>query len=353
MAVALVASALALSACGSKQSSFSLLSDQSTFKQNSAPTNGKIDVLWVVDNSGSMETSQQNVAANFQRFIEGFNAKGFDYQLAVITSDAYRGQFNPALKDNSLFKDGTNWTSRTGIPIVTPAISDPVGTFLINVQQGIYGAGDERAFQSITAALNEPRNGVFPRPDAFLAVIIVSDEDDFSHDGSNSLDSQYNNANLHPVQKYIDYLDAKMGATPSNRSSKYNVNSIAILDETCRASLSNQFTERKIGKRYIDLSDATSGVKGSLCSDFGSTMANISNKIIELTTQFYLQDDPNLATLRVFVDGKEAPALTGTEPSPWSGYLYHPETNSITFHGSWVPGPGATINVVFDPKSLR
>ena len=69
---------LFVAACGEKETSYSLLPDQDVFNQNATEVVGKIDILWVIDNSGSMDTSQQNVANNFQAFIDQFQAKGFD-----------------------------------------------------------------------------------------------------------------------------------------------------------------------------------------------------------------------------------------------------------------------------------
>jgi hypothetical protein len=351
--------AVLMSACG-KQSSFSLLSDQAQFQQNSASTNGKIDVLWVIDNSGSMATSQSAVANNFARFIEKFTAKNFDFRLAVTATDSYKTLFggNASL---ARFRDGDPTASpnpiHTGVFVLDPLTPNLSTTFLNNVKLGIFGSGDERAFQSFKVALDNPANSDFRRADAFLSVIIVSDEDDFSNDFAGTIDSTtvnpYTNPKLHSVQSYIDYLDQKAGATASNRSTKYNVNAITVTDQACLDILNHDVNGRRIGHRYIEMAESTGGITGSLCGDFGSTLSDISNKIIELTTQFYLDRVPNQNTLGASIDGVTVPRLASTDPQPWNGYIYHAETNSITFHGSFVPGPGAVIKVSFDPNSLQ
>jgi hypothetical protein len=338
--------------CSPKGSTFSLLPDQNNFQQNAASTNGKIDILWVIDNSGSMATSQANLAANFQRFISTFDTKGFDYRLAVTTTDAYLELFGAGAAQ-SVFRDGTDNTSHTGVFVVTPQTPNLSQTFLTNVQQGTFGSGDERAFQSFKQALSNPANLPFPRPDAFLSVIMLSDEDDFSHATPISFDNQYSNPALYTVDSYVAFLDSLTGATSVTRSMKYNVNSISILDEACRTTLSNAFPGRKIGTRYIDLSQKTNGVQESLCGDFGTAMSDISSKIIELVTQFFLTRVPNANSLSVTVGGVAVPELTSSSPQPWNGFIYHADTNSITFHGNAVPGPGAAIAVSFDPTSIK
>ena len=360
--VALVAGAVVLSmvasACAKKSTNFSLLPDANQFKQNGAVIHGKIDVLWVIDNSGSMKASQQALADNFSRFIEKFNAKKYDYRLAVTTTDAYRVLFKGA-PTFAQFRDGTDLTSHTGVRIVTPDTANLVPTFMTNVLQGTNGVGDERAFQSFREALKSPLNAEhgFPRPDAFLAVIIVSDEDDFSHDTSQFRDGQYDYAGLHTVQSYVDYLDGVMGANDGNRSTKYNVNTIGVLDADCKAILESGENAKtglkKIGKRYIELSEKTNGVVGDICGDFGSTLSNISNTIIQRTSQFYLDRQPDPSTVAVTIDGVNVPRLPEDAPEPRNGFIYHPDTNSVTFHGDFEPAVGATINVNFDPLTLK
>lgn len=302
-----------------------------------------MDILWVIDNSGSMDSSQQNVAANFQSFMNVFQSKSFDYQMAVTTSDAYKVLFGqPATM--AKFKDGTDWTSHTGVFMVKPTTVNPVQTFVTNALQGIYGSGDERVFQSIKSALDSNLNAGFMRSGSFLSVIIVSDEDDFSWDGSSSIDNQYNNPSLHTVNQYVSYLDALTHSTPGNRT--YNVNAITILDQACLDTLNAQTPGRKIGQRYIQMANATGGITGSLCGNFGQTLAEISNKIVELSTRFKLNREPVAETIQIWINGVEVPRNSA------NGFTYDSGSNSVIFHGSFVPPAGATISVRFDPATL-
>ncbi|MBC7457098.1 MAG: hypothetical protein H7235_02385, partial [Bdellovibrionaceae bacterium] len=77
--------------CDKGGSSFSVLSNQAQFQQAATFVPRKLDVLFVVDNSGSMSSSQSNLAANFPSFINYFKTKGYDFRLAVTTTDAYYG----------------------------------------------------------------------------------------------------------------------------------------------------------------------------------------------------------------------------------------------------------------------
>ena len=63
--------------------------------QDLAISEDRTDILFVVDDSGSMEDEQQNLAANFDAFIERLAASPAKnaYQVAVITTDVNRYDF--------------------------------------------------------------------------------------------------------------------------------------------------------------------------------------------------------------------------------------------------------------------
>ena len=46
-----------------------------------------VDVLWVIDNSGSMGDDQAALTANFPLFMEYFLNSGLDYHIGVVTTD--------------------------------------------------------------------------------------------------------------------------------------------------------------------------------------------------------------------------------------------------------------------------
>lgn len=364
--ITLIVGALVAAQGCSKSASFSLLSDSASFTQNSAEVNGKIDILFVIDNSGSMATSQQNLATNIQTFFDKFDQQGFDYQIAVTTSEAYRSKFGagPAI---SKYRDGVG-SAHTGYFLVTPTTPNRVNVFKSNILQGTSGNGDERVFSSFKEALDNADNKAmdFPRAGAFFSIIMLSDADDLSASVAGSIDTSgagaygtpahmamYTDSRIDSVQSYIDYLDLKMGVTGSStsndRSSKYNVNTIGVLDAACEVSSEN----RKHGDRMVQLTNMTGGITGSLCGNFGETLSNISHKIIELRTRFTIERQINPDTLKVFVNGIEVPRVTDATPAPWNGIYFHADDNSVSFHGTAVPSPGASISVSFDPTSIK
>lgn len=333
---------LNLIGCAEEAPSFSLLPDSDIFYQNNKTLSNKLDILWVIDNSGSMQEEQQNLADNFNAFITDFVNKGFDFQIAVTVTDAWRAPFvgNPEL---ARFRDGTNQYGHTGVFVITPSTPNLISTFVTNVRQGINGNGDERAFQSFKTALNSNLNAGFLRSDAYLAVIIVSDEDDFSHNSSQYINRDYNYAGLHTVQSYVDYLDQKTQSTGALR--RYSVSAITIADQNC---LAQNASWGIIGQRYIDLAGETDGVVGDICSpNFSDDLDAIQNRIAELSTQFYLSRVPRPETIVVKVNDILIPE------DPTQGWTYHADANSIMFHGAAIPPQGARISVDFDPVTIK
>ncbi|MGE0763843.1 MAG: hypothetical protein AB7N80_11245 [Bdellovibrionales bacterium] len=354
----LLAVLIASTGCGEDTASFSILPDGDTFQQNTQSSNTEIDILWVVDNSGSMATSQSNLANNFPNFIEGFADRNLDFQMGVAATDNYialptmtsiynslpSNHYLKAQAQNtwSRFRDG--YTSHSGVFVMNELTPNLASTFLTNVSLGVTGLGDERMFQSMKVALDSTLNAGFLRAESFLAVIILTDEDDFSHDGTNYLDGQYSNTNLHTVASYKQHLDTLTGSTDTRR--RYNVHSIAIQDVACRDSLG---AGRRIATRVNQLADLTGGTRFSLCGNFATGLSLIADNILELSTQFYLSRIPIESTIAVKINGVDVPNVS---TSPGNGWYYNAVANSIMFQGTAVPPQGSSISVNFDPVSL-
>lgn len=274
--------------CGNK-TQFGLAEQSVTFRQSHGTFKNQLDILWVIDNSGSMGPLQSNLTSNFSSFISNFQSKHYDFQMAVTTTDAYKSgaafSNNPAL---ARFRDGTDATSHTGVFTILPTTPNLNSVFVTNATQGAAGSGDERAFSSMKDSLASPLNLGFVRPGSFLAVIILSDEDDFSGDGRCELcgnDHDYSAPTLDPVSNYISFLDQITSSTNSFKS--YNVSAIAVLDSTCQSQHVTSSPSTIIGQRYIQLANQTNGILGSICDpSFASALDAIQSRILELSTQF-------------------------------------------------------------------
>lgn len=255
--------------------------------------------------------------------------------MAVTTTDGYLDMFNLNSRKSDL-KDGSPSTGPTGYPVFTRVTPNLKGNFLATIQQGIMGSGDERAFQSIRAALKNPRNSSFLRPQSYLAVIILSDEDD----GSNPTETETYDANkledVEDTQSFLTSLTKTSSSLPM-----FSVSAITVTDETCLKKVNSG--AQKIGERYLEIAARTGGVAGSICDNFAETLSRISGRILQLLTQFPLSRKADASTIKVWIDGTLVPE------SAQNGWTYDVDSNSLSFHGDFVPSEGASIKVDFTP----
>lgn len=169
--------------------------------------NRNIDMLFVVDDSGSMQDKQANLANNFPNFINVLNAQegGLpDIHLGVVTTDmgtsASSGAPGPGIGtvgQGGCANTGDDGVLQTnGAAVTGKFISDirqTDGTRLKNytgdlatvfaqmAKVGATGCGFEQPLAAMRRALaNTTANPGFLRPDALLAVVFLTDEDDCS-----------------------------------------------------------------------------------------------------------------------------------------------------------------------------
>lgn len=347
-----ISAALGLVGCDKGGGSFTILSDSTQFKQQTTFTPRKLDVLFVVDNSGSMLTSQNNLAANFSSFIDKFIAKGYDFKIAVTTTDAFYGdQFlstscSLCNTEQARFKSGTNpkiyTLDKNNYDLSNSSeIQKLKDIFSANVKVGTSGSGDERAFSSFKAALSSNLNTGFHRSDAFLAIVIVSDEEDFSQNNY-TMNESYSNSALHSVLSYKQFLD---GFTAGSASNDYSVSTISITNELCRSNLAKGSGAQKIGQRYMDLALLTGGTQTSICEPFDQSLDNISTQIITQAKPIYtLTKKPLVSTLQVIIDGVVVPK------SDTDGWSYQSSVNTLSINGlTYKPHAGSDIVINFDP----
>jgi len=166
--------------------------------------NRNLDILFVVDNSGSMLAEQQQLAMNFPEFInvlQQIEGGLPDIHLGVLSSNvgAAGAQSVPGCPasgdDGNLLTGPPGNTCATQFGLQGSFISDIAqqngtrtknytgdlaGLFSCMAQLGTSGCGFEMHLESMYRALQPGKNAGFYRPDAYLAVVFIADEDDCS-----------------------------------------------------------------------------------------------------------------------------------------------------------------------------
>ncbi|MCA9589329.1 MAG: hypothetical protein KC657_28665 [Myxococcales bacterium] len=154
----------------------------------------KMDIVFVVDNSGSMSQEQDNLAANFPKFIttlDGFRTKSgepLDYRVAVTNTDASKSS------DTGKFRtSGTSCSAGPGRPWLEKADGDIGPFFSCRAKMGTSGSATEQGLEAmkhavtsrVTDGSNSDGGKAFLRDDALMAFLILTDEDETN---SNSID---------------------------------------------------------------------------------------------------------------------------------------------------------------------
>ncbi|MCB9728441.1 MAG: choice-of-anchor D domain-containing protein [Deltaproteobacteria bacterium] len=295
-------------------------------------TGQDVDVLFVIDNSGSMGEEQSNLGNNFSKFIGEAATWNNDYHLAVTTTDI---------------------DSEGGRFVGTPRVMTKatVGGFAAAVKVGTNGSGTEQGLLAAQLALSLPNtsdtsiactkdadcvspdgcydgfcggpNRGFLRQDASLEIVMVSDEEDQSPADLNF---------------YLNFFKSIKGFFNDNLLHIH-----AIVGPPGGCSSSNG--DAGAGLRYRDIAQSTGGNVASICeSNFATALKSIGEIAFGLKVQFFLSRPADPATISVSVNGVNCPNGAGAN---WS---YNEPSNSIVFveTGGCMPQPGEKIVFEYD-----
>jgi hypothetical protein len=148
----------------------------------------KMDIVFLVDNSGSMKEEQTNLAANFPKFVKVINdyktksGDPLDFRLGVMSSDD--GADQGALNTKRAADAPSGCSAGPARPWLERADGDVAGFFSCRAQFGTKGSNIERPLENMAlsvtsgAASNNAGGEAFVRKDALLAFIVITDEDE-------------------------------------------------------------------------------------------------------------------------------------------------------------------------------
>ncbi|HYX91191.1 MAG TPA: hypothetical protein VE782_06500, partial [Myxococcaceae bacterium] len=158
-------------------------------------------------------------------------------------------------------------------------------------------------------------NAGFLRPDAKLAIIFVSDEEDSSP---------------RPVSFYETFFKGLKGS---------DLTLLSISAIVGPAVLSTCPTASSSGTRYLSLAHATGGVVESICTpDWARSLQNLSSSAFGPRRRFRLSETPaDAGQIAVTVNGV---AVSGT-------WTYDAVSRSVVFDESAAPPAGALIQITY------
>lgn len=277
------------------------INETEVFNQSATQTK-KLDILWVIDNSGSMSDEQDALGTNFDAFIRDFITKNVDFKMAITTTDAVG-----ANKGAMVAGSDTKLTSEQAALNPNTFMND----FRNMVRVGTNGSGNEKGLEGSEGFMQRYANS-FLRNDAYLAVVILSDEEDQSAQAPSF---------------YTDYLK-------SFKSEAGLVKVYSIVDVGLTNTGSNGVTTGY--QRYAEASNLTAGIVADIRDDFYQVLTAMGDSLINLLDSFALAHDPIGGSLQVFVNGVLS-----------SDYTFDAASRSIKFNQNNLPPVGAEIRVTY------
>ncbi len=157
------------------------------------------DIIFIVDDSGSMADEQQNLADNFASFVDQTFGAG-EYRMGILSADTsspFQRGGNSQFTYHADYPHHVNSVDRAGcfdtnVPVgcfrgdvINSAVMDratQISTFRNSISVGTCGNGQENGLEAMLKALQQTQpggcNANFLRPEANLLLVFVSDEDD-------------------------------------------------------------------------------------------------------------------------------------------------------------------------------
>lgn len=269
-----------------------------------------IDVLFVVDNSCSMDAEQTALATNFPAMLEWFIGSGLEYHIGVVSTDMN----DPAQAGRLLGPMGARW--------IEPATEGPEALFAAMVQLGTSGHWEEKGRAAAYTAielLGDTENSGFVRDGAGMHITVVSDENDVSGES--------------PISRgeWVDYL---RGFRWSQRLVSFS--SIVGPITGCP----------DIGSPGTEYTTVTAEVGGSfwpICSeDWTTVLDELGFLATGLSREFFLSHLPVADSIEVRVDTGVA-VVDFLRDVDW---VYVPGRNSVQFL-EYIPDPMAVVEIEY------
>lgn len=313
------------------------------FDESFTIAGGLVDILIVDDNSASMSFEQAHLADRLANFVGNLEAQHADYRIGITTTDiSAPGNTARAVNSNGALQDGHLIQFPNGEYFLTTAsgtLAQKDDWFRKTIQRpetlacetfirNNYGnagyeaaysqncpSGDERGIYAANLTVKNNPNG-FIRPNAHLAVIFLSDEDERSQLYYSGNFPSYNLEELDQPEKLISNVAAIFGGKA------LSVHAIVTATESCLATQNSQMVVNgtsvvngSYGLTYFKASQKTGGIVGDICeSDYTSRLGQISTNILDRKDSHILAcDNPPDLVVTVSGQGGVSHSVTGRE----------------------------------------
>lgn len=292
-------------------------------------TTPMVDVMWVMDNSGSMScvtgchgSLTDKVTENFPRFMDYFIGSGLDFHIGVITTD---------LDDPN---QGGRLQYGMGFKYIETETPNPIEVYMDMATVGTEGSGQERGLGTTYASiedLGDTYNAGFYREGASLHTTVLSNEDDFTP------------ASYISQSEFVDWYDSLKEETDER-----TFNSIVCVSSTEECP--------DLGTTYVRTSEEIGGIVWDISrEDWADLLDQLGAQAAGLKREYFLSKIPVASTITVKVETAEGALLSFDEVAgdpPEGDWVYDRNRNSITFM-EYVPPSLATVLVTYTVASSQ
>jgi len=293
-------------------------------------TSNNVDILLVIDDSGSMEVDQKKLSsklATFASLLENQAALPIDWQMCVTVTrpQAVAG------RTGTFWGASVNWVGYAP-PAGTPQYVLKKGAYNLNdifkntitaIGAGVANSNDERGIKAAHKHFynGDPNasdgSGCY-RKGASVAVVLISDEDERSVGGDASRVKNYSplfeSANSYQALETEDMPTTLLAQARSifGQNVRFTFNSIVVSAKACEDTQdaekdsSGAYGPSHMGTKYIEMSNLTGGGTGSICdADYSTSLNLFKDKISKSLSSLTLECSPVANSLTVRINGTQ------------------------------------------------
>jgi hypothetical protein len=272
----------------------------------------KVDLLLVIDTATAAAPFRESTLRNLIDFAVYLESRAFDLQVAMILASASEGGRLEGPENEVLLRGGSDERFVDELADRFRSLPPDLGP----------NEPLEAARLALTDTLRSGPHEGWVRDGSPLSVISVSPREDRSPGA------------------VADYLGTFAEVKGSHNAQLFSFNVIGGTTEGCvRGELRGESNPR-----LREVAEATGGVFASICApDWSRTLEGLSRTTGGFK-RFFLNNQPVVATIRVFVDGVEVEPVTDAQRIQWT---YDFATNSVNFAPLSYPEPGAHVRVSY------
>ncbi len=304
--------------------------DSSTFTQGSegksttekfvqTAKKGLVDLVVIVDNSGSMADEQTKLSDKLAELL--VSIKDADWQINVLTT-------GPAVPSGVNMNDASSEGKELCVStLIRKGDINAAADFSKAVQAGTSGNGNEQGIRQAVVGLRCPGKNVV-RAGSTVSVLIISDEDNCSLDGADCGSLPWAKENY-----LIDYVEKTLGRTVGKNAGFYGL--IAPTKALCPTA----YNAAPQYLRLLNYKSTPGSNYGNICdASYKTTLNRISDNIaLQLDNSFALTNLPDIGSLSLAIE--TAPGML----VPIDPTSYQIKDKTVSFVPGKEPAVGSII----------